>query len=123
MTFVALAFSALIVALGVLGLVSPSVSVRVVRRFQTLAGLYFAAALRLVMGVAMFFAAPDSRAPEVLRTLGAIIVVAGLITPFVGTERYAKLVDWWASKGPVLVRGQGAFAIILGVLLAYVLLR
>ena len=37
-------------------------------------------------------------------------------------ERYAKLVDWWASKGPVLVRGQGVLAIILGVLLAYALL-
>ena len=121
MTVIALLFSLLVVALGALGLVSPSRAVRVVRYFQTAAGLYFAAAVRLVMGVALFFAAPASRAPEVLHILGIVIVVAGVITPFFGLERFRRLVDWWSAKGPAFVRAQAAFAVAFGLLLTYAL--
>ncbi len=121
MTVIALAFSLLIVALGALGLVSPSRPIRLVRYFQTPAGLYFAAAVRLVMGMALFFAAPASRAPEVLRILGVVIIIAGVVTPFFGLERFGRLVDWWSAKGPALVRAQAAFALALGLLLAFAL--
>ncbi len=121
MTVIALAFSLVIVALGALGLVSPSRTIRLVRYFQTPAGLYFAAAVRLVMGMALFFAAPASRAPEVLRILGVVIIIAGVVTPFFGLERFGRLVDWWSAKGPALVRTQAAFALALGLLLAYAL--
>jgi uncharacterized membrane protein YidH (DUF202 family) len=121
MRVIALVFSLLVVALGAMGLVSPSLAVRVARYFQTPAGLYFAAAVRLVMGVALFFAAPASRAPEVLRILGVVVLVAGVVTLFFGVERFRRLVDWWSAKGPALVRAQAAFALALGLLLAYAL--
>jgi hypothetical protein len=111
----------LIVALGTLGLLSPPRIVAIARHFQTSAGLYFAGAVRLVMGAALFFAAPDSRAPEILRILGLVIIVAGLVTPFFGLERYQRLVDWWSAQGPVLVRAQALFALVLGLLLTYAL--
>jgi uncharacterized membrane protein YidH (DUF202 family) len=121
MTAIALVFSLLIVALGALGLISPSRVVRVARYFQTSAGLYFAGAVRLAMGVALFFAAPASRAPEILRILGLVVIVAAVITPFFGLERYRRLVDWWSARGPAFVRAQAAFALALGLLLAYAL--
>jgi uncharacterized membrane protein YidH (DUF202 family) len=121
MTLLALVFSLLVAALGALGLLSPSRAQGVVRYFQTPAGLYFAAGLRLVMGLALVFAAPASRAPEVLRVVGVVIVVAGVITLFIGHERFRRLVDWWSARGPALVRVQGAFALALGLLLAYAL--
>jgi uncharacterized membrane protein YidH (DUF202 family) len=119
MTVIGLAFSLLVIVLGVLGLVSPSRVVRIARYFQTPAGLYFAAMVRLVLGVALYFSAPASRAPEVLRLLGVIIIFAGVGTLFVGVERYRRLVDWWLAKGHPLVRAQAAFALALGLLLAY----
>ena len=122
MTLVALAFSLLIVMSGVVGLVSPSRTVEVARYFATPAGLYFAAAVRVLMGLALFFAAPDSRAPELLRILGVVVVAAGAAIPAVGLERILKLMDWWYAKGPGLVRTQAAFALVLGLLLAYGLL-
>ena len=122
MTWLALAFSLLIVGLGVMGLVSPPRSIGVVRAFATPGGLYFAAAVRIVMGTALYLAAPDSRAPELLRVLGVITLVVGFATPLFGLERFLRMVDWWSAKGPALIRTQGAFAVAVGLLLAWVLL-
>jgi predicted lysophospholipase L1 biosynthesis ABC-type transport system permease subunit len=84
MTLVALALSLSIAALGALGVVSPARLLGVVSRFQTPAGLYAAAAIRIVLGSALVVAAPDSRAPDVLPVLGVFIVFAGLVTPLFG---------------------------------------
>jgi len=122
MTALALAFSLLILALGAVGLVSPSRVVRIARSFATPAGLYFAAVVRVIMGLALLLAAPDSGAPDLLRVLGVVAIAAGVITLFVGLERFRRLIDWWSVKGAVLVRAQAAFALALGLLLAYALL-
>jgi hypothetical protein len=121
MTAIALVFSLLVAALGALGLVSPSRLLSVDRYFQTPGGLYFAAAVRLVMGAAFFFAAPDSSAPKVLRILGAVVIVAGVITLFFGLERFRGLIDWWLAHRSAFVRPFAAFALVLGILLTYAL--
>jgi len=119
MAFVALALSLCIAALGVLGVFSPLQLVIVVRHFQTPAGLYAAAALRLVFGVALLLAAPTSRAPAAVRLIGGISFVAGLITPFFGLERFQRLLDWWLAQGPTFIRLWAGFALMFGLLLVY----
>lgn len=119
MAVVALILSLFIAALGGLGVASPSRLLGVVRSFQTPAGLYYAAGLRVVLGTALFFAAPDSRAPGLLRVLGVFVIVAGVITPFFGLERYRRLLEWWSLQGPVFVRVWAACALLFGLLLTY----
>ena len=119
MTFVALALCVFVAAIGALGVVSPDRLLGVVRRFQSPTGLYAAAAIRLVFGVALFLAAPTSRAPEIVRVLGVFIIVAGLITPFFGVERFRRIVEWWSALGPVVVRIWAASTLVLGLWLAY----
>jgi membrane-bound ClpP family serine protease len=91
----------------------------IVRHFQSPAGIYAAAALRIILGVVLFLAAPTSRAPEVVRILGIIILVAGLITPLFGLERFRRLLDWWSARGPAFMRVWAGFALAFGLLLAY----
>ena len=119
MTFVALIISLFVAGLGALGIASPARLIAVMRSFQAPAGLYAAAALRVVLGTALVFTAPTSRAPEFIRVLGFFIVVVGLITPFFGVERFKKLVDWWLARGPAFIRAWAAFALVGGLLLAY----
>ena len=119
MAFVAFAICLLIAAVGAVGILSPDGLVGIVRRFQTPTGLYVAAALRLVLGAALFVSAPGSRAPETLHVLGVLIIVAGLITPLFGIERFRKLLDWWSSLGGGFLRAWGAAALVLGLWLAY----
>lgn len=119
MTLVAFVLSLFVAALGALGVLSPARLLGIVRRFQTPAGLYAAAALRLALGVALFFAAPTSRAPQVVRILGVVITVSGIITPLFGLERFRSLLDWWSARSPAFVRAWASFALIFGPLLAY----
>ena len=121
MTLVALVLSLFVAALGALGVVSPTRLVSLLRYFQTPAGLYLAAALRVVLGVALFFSAPTSRAPELMRILGVVIIVVGLITPLFGLARFRRLIDWWLARGPAFLRVWAAFALGFGLLLAYAL--
>ena len=121
MTVVALVFSVLVAALGVVGLVLPTKLLGLEEYFRKPPARYVASAIRLLMGAALFFAAPASRAPGVLHTLGVFIFVAGLVTLFFGPERFRRLVDWWSAHGPAIARFWAALALVLGVYLAYAL--
>jgi len=123
MTLIALVFSAAVTALGVLGIVAPSKLIEVVRKFENPTGLYVAAGLRLLFGVALFFAASMSRAPDALRVLGVIVIIAGVATPFFGLKRFRKLLDWWSSRGESFIRCWAAIALLFGLLLLYALIQ
>jgi len=121
MTLVALIICLLLSAVGAVGVASPPRLLAFVRSFQTPMGLYYAAAIRVVLGVALFFAAPDSRAPELIRILGIFIGVMGLITPFFGVDRFRRLLDWWSEQGTAFVRVWALLALALGLSLVYAL--
>jgi uncharacterized membrane protein HdeD (DUF308 family) len=121
MTSVALIICLLAAAFGALGIASPSQLLALVRRFQTPIGLYFAAGIRVLFGLALLFAAPTSRAPALIYILGIFVIVIGLITPFFGLERFRRLLDWWSAQGPAFVRGWAVVALLFGLSLAYAL--
>jgi hypothetical protein len=119
MTLIALVVSLLIIAFGALGIVSPGRLLGIVRRFENLAGLYAAAAVRIVLGVTLLYAAPTSHMPEVIRILGILILLAGLILPFIGLARFRRIVVWWCSQGLTVIRVWACFAFAFGLFLAY----
>jgi hypothetical protein len=119
MALVAFAFSLLIAALGAVAIVEPTVLLAIARPLLTPAGLYAAAALRLVLGTALFVSAPTSRAPKTLRVLGVIIIVGGLATPLIGVERARAIVEWWAAQGSGFMRVWAGVALAFGLFLAY----
>ena len=119
MTLVALIICLLASALGALGIASPSRLLGVVRYFQTPMGLYFAAGVRVLLGVALLFAAPTSRAPDLIHILGVVIIVIGIITLFFGLERFRRLLDWWSAQGSAFIRGWAVLALVFGLSLAY----
>ena len=119
MAVVALVLSLFVATLGAAGIVFPTKLLGFVRRFQSPAGLYGAAALRIVLGTALLVASGASRAPGAVRIAGAIIFVSGIVTPFFGVERFRRILDWWSSRGTVFLRMWGGVALAIGLLLAY----
>lgn len=119
MAFVAFMLSLLIAGIGAVGVLAPSVLLALVTHMHGPFGLYFAAALRVVFGTALFLAAPRSRAPRVFRVLGALTIVAGLALPFLGVERFDALLAWWTAQGGATTRVWAAAALAFGLLIAY----
>jgi hypothetical protein len=93
-----------IVSIGLLGIASPARLVSEVKRFQSPRGLYGVAAIRVVIGSVLLIEAPDSRAPGLLFGFGVLALVAGLITPFFGVQRFEAILAWWARQPSVIVR-------------------
>jgi hypothetical protein len=115
----ALIVGAVVIALGVVGLVAPGVLVTIGRASVTAVGLYVVAAVRVGIGLLLMRVAPASRFPRSLRVLGAIVVVAGLLTPLLGTDRARAILDWWFALGPAYLRLAAAIALVFGGLIVY----
>ena len=114
-----LAIGLLIGAIGAVGVITPEGLGAISRYTITPLGLYLAAAVRVAIGIILIRAAPTSRLPRVLRVLGIIAVVAGVITVFLGVDRASTILAWWSGQGPLLIRLWPALALIFGVVLVY----
>ena len=112
-----------IALLGVLALLAPSIVIAADQRLQTPPALFLSAVLRLVMGVVFYLAAPPSRAPDVVRSLGIAVILASVITAGLALPRFHHWTDWWAERRAPLIRPFGAVAFVLGCLLIYVFAR
>jgi hypothetical protein len=114
-----LAIGFLIAAVGAVGVVAPHVLQSISRYTVTPTGLYVAAALRIVIGVALVRVAAASRAPWLLRGLGFIAIAAGIVTLFLGVDRAGAILAWWSGQGPVLIRLWPALALVFGVIMVW----
>jgi len=108
--------------MGVWGVLAPSRLVDFATRFGTTGGLWFAAGIRVVFGLALWFAGPASRAPLLLQVLGAITLVAGVMLPFMGVDRFKALLDWWTKLSPTAMRLWCVFAVAFGAAILWALL-
>ena len=122
MAVAALVIGLLIVAQGLVGLAAPEFFLKLIQAIQTPPLIYAAAAARVVIGAVLVLAAPASRAPLALRILGVLILIGGVLTPFVGVRLADVILGWW-SQGPNVVRAWAAGALVLGVFIVYATLR
>jgi len=122
MTYLAIGISVLIVGLGALGVASPERLISILRRYETPGGLRVSAVVRVALGVALFLAAPTSRAPDLIRLFGVISVAAGLMIPCLGLARIRKLVDWWSRLPTLAFRAWAMIALAFGLYLVWALI-
>lgn len=109
----------LIIAVGVIGLVAPETLIRVGNHIVTPTGLNIVAVLRIAIGLVLIFAASGSRIPRTLRVAGAVVVIAGIATPFFGVARSRVILDWWSAQGPSLIRLLAVLIVGVGSFLIY----
>src|SRR5262245_13476745 len=105
------------IVLGAIGVVAPAQLVGIARLFESQSGLYVAAAIRIVLGLALVLAASGARAPAAVRVIGVVILAAGLLTLVIGLDRARAILEWLVASGPVWTRLAGAVAIAFGSLL------
>jgi hypothetical protein len=119
--------AALLVALftivvGIGGLISPESGTEIRRLyFATPVRLYAAAAVRVAMGLVVILSATDSRAPKILRALGALMCLQGLSATLLGPEHARTVLEWETRLGPALLRAGAAVALAAGGFMAFAL--
>lgn len=122
MAIAALVIGLLVVVQGLVGLAAPEFFFNLIRGIQTPPILYAAAVVRIGIGSVLVLAAPASRAPLALRLLGVLIVIGGVLTPFVGARLADVILGWW-SQGPNVIRMWAAGALVLGAFVVYATAR
>ncbi len=121
MKAIALIISLTLAGLGALGTISPKRLFYLAREFENPLGLLAAAATRLTMGVALLSSAASSRMSGVLRFFGAFTLLTGIITPFIGVERFRRILVWWYALGPLFIRVWALSILGFGTLMAWAL--
>jgi hypothetical protein len=77
-------------------------------------GVWWAAAMRLLLAALMWFSAPVSRTPVTFRVLAGVALLAAVSLPIMGTERMLTILEWYASQPDWVVRLQSSLGLILG---------
>lgn len=114
MKFVTLLIGVFVIVIGLIGVAAPSVLLRAADYVTTPIGLYAAAAIRIGIGIVLMLVAPTTRAPKLIRVIGGIAVVAGVITPFVGVDRARAILAWETAQGTILIRLSALLALVFG---------
>lgn len=112
--------AALIAAIGVVGVASPSVPLEFGQSLQTPSALLVAAVIRIIFGAVLVWVASASRIPRTLCVIGFLMIVGGILTPVFGVERFQAILDWFSSQGPLMMRAWAGAAVIFGLFVAYV---
>ena len=119
MRIAALSIGLLIFARGLLGFVNPAIFAGVVGTIQIAPVMYLSAVFRVLTGVVLVLAAPRSRAPKSLRGLGALIFLAGILTPFIGPQFSRLVLDSWSEGGPAVLHVWAGAALLAGAFIVY----
>jgi hypothetical protein len=120
MTYLTLVVAGVVVFLGVAAVVIPDIVIATGRYLVSPSGLYVAAAFRAGVGLVLILAARESRAPGLLRAIGAVVLVTGVATLFFGAEAARARLDWEAAH-IAFFRLEGAAFVCLGGLIVSVL--
>lgn len=107
------------IGIGAAGLAAPARVHAFIAPWMSPAGLWSAAGLRLVFGVALWFAAPASRTPLVFQVLGVIALAAAVLLPLLGLERFKRLLAWWLRQSATLQRAWLAASTAFGAFLLW----
>jgi hypothetical protein len=110
-------FSITMILIGAYGIASPGGLASFVRSWEGPLGVWVGSATRILLGVALWSAAPSSRAPAVLKILGVVSLLSGIALPFIGASRLTRLISWWSGKSPTFHRGWSAAAVAVGAFL------
>lgn len=120
MKLVIAAFGALIVLIGVLGLLAPARFRAAFSSMTSQTRFLVAIIVRLGLGALVWIIADSLRFPQLMRIIAAISIFAAVGILIMGRERLDKLVDWWLARSDGLLRFSTALVAAFGGFLIYV---
>ena len=114
MKIIALGIAALMILVGLTGVLWPEGLIGLMTYSFTSTGIYVAAISRMVLGGLLLVAAQATRTPKTVRVIAVIIFLAGVATALINPDRAQLLKDWWLSHGPDALRIAACFPLAVG---------
>ena len=115
MKAIALFIALLMVLLGLTGVLWPEGLLQLAAYAFSRTGLYVVAAVRIVLGGLLFFAASATRTPKTIRVIGLIILTVGIAGAFIPAERAMAMKDWLVNRGPDTLRIAACLPLVVGI--------
>jgi hypothetical protein len=120
MTFVIIAFGALMLIAGIIIIINPeNIFGLLNKHIDKLVTQIIAVVLRLILGVILIHQSDVSRFPIAIETLGWLSIVGALILTAMGRNNFIRLMSWALSLAKPYGRIGGVIAGCLGAFLAY----
>ena len=82
-------------------------------------GMPFAVAVRIMLGIALLFAAPASKFPALFNWLGFLALIAAAALPVIGRPRIIALLDWFYGLPGFVIRLWLICGLLFGVFMVY----
>ena len=82
-------------------------------------GIYTAVIVRLLLGLALIIAAPDSRFPLIFQALGWVAIFAAVALVSMGRSRIRRLLAFFERLSSLMIRVWLLFGIVFGGFLIY----
>ncbi len=117
-----LLIAVLLIAVGLTGVLWPSALMDLAKWTFTPKGLYPAAGIRIVFGLVMLIAAGATATPNIVRVIGAIILVGGIATACLSADTAQRLSSWWLENGEDRIRMTACIPLAVGLFLGGVTL-
>jgi uncharacterized membrane protein len=106
--------AALLILVGLTGVLWPEGLMNLMTYSFTSTGIYVTAITRMILGALLLVAAAATRTPKTIRVIAVIIFLAGVATALISPERAQLLKDWWLSHGPDALRIAACFPLAVG---------
>ena len=110
----ALAVALFVFVMGAWGVFAPGSIFAFISGWSSKTGFWLAVLLRLCFGLALWFAAPDTKLPIFLRALGALAIVSAALLPLIGYDRFKRFIEWWTQRSELAMRAWSLLALGIG---------
>lgn len=108
-----------ITCMGVWELLAPKIMKRMIAYWREGKRIYLGVMLRILFGMIFILSASQARRPQVIATLGALVVTVGILALILSLEKTKAILNWLEKKPDSFLRLAGLLVIAIGALIIY----
>ena len=106
-----------IVAIGVVYILKPSVMKRLFEFFKKGNRLYVAAPIRLGLAVVFLIGARECKHFWVIIAIGILLLISGILVLLLGPKKLVPILDWFQGQSEILQRVVALIVLAVGVVI------
>lgn len=109
----------IMVVVGVLFAVMPSLMLKVIEYVKIGKRIYPAAVVRIILGGLLLWASPVANIMWIPLAVGGLMLLTGVLPFLIGLAKAQAFLDWWAARTDQTRRLLAIIAACLGAMLVY----